>query len=144
MEIWHIWIAIALILVFIEIITVGFAAICLSIGAAGAAISSFFTDSLIWQISVFAFFTLISFIYVRPFMLKVMTKKKDVPKSGVEALIGRTAIVEEDIKPDLSSGRVTIDGDSWKAVSIDGEYIGKNEKVEVISINSIILTVKKV
>lgn len=143
MEIWHIWTAIALILVFIEIITVGFAALCLSIGAIGAAITSYFTGSLIWQISVFAFFTLLSFIYVRPFMMKVMTRKKNVPKSGVEALIGRIAIVEEDIKPEINSGRVIIDGDSWKAVSENNEVICKGEKVEVMSINSIILTVKK-
>lgn len=144
MEIWHIWAAIALFLVFVEIITVGFAALCLSIGAVGAAITSCFTDSLIWQISVFAVFTLLSFIYVRPFMLKYLSRKKDVPKSGVEALIGRVAIVEENIVPENNSGRVIIDGDSWKAVSEDGKTISKGEKVEVLSINSIILTVKRI
>ena len=39
MEIWQIWLAIALALVIIEIITVGFAALCLAIGAVGAASS---------------------------------------------------------------------------------------------------------
>ena len=111
MEIWQIWLAIALALVIIEIITVGFAALCLAIGAVGAAVASCFTDSLVWQITVFAVFTLISFIYVRPFMLKFLSRKKDSPKSGVEALIGRTAIVEEDIVPETNSGRIAIDGD---------------------------------
>lgn len=144
MEVWHIWTAIALLLIFVEIITVGFAALCLSIGAIGAAITSSFTDSLIWQIFVFAIFTLISFVYVRPLMQKLMTRKNNTPKSGVDALIGRIAIVEEDIKSDTIAGRITIDGDSWKAVSENGESIFKGEKVEVLSIDSIILTVKKI
>ena len=153
MEIWQIWLAIALALVIIEIISVGFAALCLAIGAVGAAVASCFTDSLVWQITVFAVFTLISFIYVRPFMLKFLSRKKDSPKSlsrkkdspksGVEALIGRTAIVEEDIVPETNSGRVAIDGDRWKAVSEDGNNIMKGEKVVVLKVDSIILTVRK-
>ena len=141
MEIWQIWLAIALALVIIEIITVGFAALCLAIGAVGAAVASCFTDSLVWQITVFAVFTLISFIYV--FMLKFLSRKKDSPKSGVEALIGRTAIVEEDIVAETNSGRVAIDGDRWKAVSEDGNNIMKGEKVVVLKVDSIILTVRK-
>ena len=130
MEIWQIWLAIALALVIIEIITVGFAALCL--------------DSLVWQITVFAVFTLISFIYVRPFMLKFLSRKKDVRRSGVEALIGRTAMVVEDIVPDTNSGVVAIDGDRWKAVSENGDSITAGEKVEVLKVDSIILTVRKV
>ena len=144
MEIWQIWLAIALALVIIEIITVGFAALCLAIGAIGAAIASCFTDSLVWQITVFAIFTLLSFIYVRPFMLKFLSRKKDVRRSGVEALIGRTAMVVEDIVSDINSGVVAIDGDRWKAISNDGNRIATGEKVEVLKVDSIILTVKKI
>ena len=137
MEIWQIWLAIALALVIIEIITVGFAALCLAIGAVGAAVVSCFTDYLVWQITVFA-------IYVRPFMLKFLSRKKDVRRSGVEALIGRTAMVVEDIVPDTNSGVVAIDGDRWKAVSENGDSITAGEKVEVLKVDSIILTVRKV
>lgn len=144
MEIWQIWLAIALALVIIEIITVGFAALCLAIGAVGAAVASCLTESLVWQITVFAVFTLISFIYVRPFMLKFLSRKKDVRRSGVEALIGRTAMVVEDIIPDTNSGVIAIDGDRWKAVSDDGNSITMGEKVEVLKVDSIILTVRKV
>lgn len=145
MEIWQIWLIIALSLVIIEIFTVGFAALCLSIGAIGAAVISFLlNNSLILQISVFALFTLISFIYVRPFMLKFLINKKDVPKSGIAALIGRKVIVVEDIVPDKNSGLIAIDGDRWKAVSEDGSIIRKGEKVIVLRIDSIILTVRKI
>lgn len=144
MEIWQIWLIIALSLVIIEIFTVGFATLCLSIGALGAAVISFFNNSLMLQISVFSLLTLISFIFIRPFMLKFLTNKKDVPKSGIAALIGRKVIVVEDIVPDKNSGLIAIDGDRWKAVSEDGSIITKGEKVVVLSIDSIILTVRKI
>lgn len=143
MEIWHIWTAIALIMVIVEIFTTGFFAICLAIGAAGAAVASVFTDSTAWQITVFAAVTLLSFLFVRPFINKILNKPKDFHKSGVEALIGRTATVETDIDPISGKGRIAIDGDSWKAVSENGEKIEKGEKVTVLKVDSIILTVRK-
>lgn len=144
MEIWHIWAAIALIMVIIEIFTVGFFAICLAFGAAVAAIVSVFTESISWQIVVFAVVTLISFLFVRPLINKVFTKEKDTPKSGVEALIGRTATVETRIDAVAGTGRVAVDGDSWKAVSSDGSVIEKGEKVVIKRIDSIILTVERI
>lgn len=68
-------------------------------------------------------------------MLKFLTNKKDVPKSGIAALIGRKVIVVEDIVPDKNSGLIAIDGDRWKAVSEDGSIITKGEKVVVLSID---------
>lgn len=144
MEIWHIWAALALIMVIIEIFTVGFFAICMAFGAAGAAISSAVTESLSWQIVVFAVVTLLSFLFVRPLINKAFTKKKGMPKSGVEALIGRTATVETRIDATAGTGRVAVDGDSWKAVSDDGSAIEKGEKVVIKKIDSIILTVERI
>lgn len=144
MEIWHIWAALALIMVIIEIFTVGFFAICMAFGAAGAAIASAVTESLSWQIVVFAVVTLLSFLFVRPFINRAFNRKKDLPKSGVEALIGRTATVETRIDAAAGTGRVAVDGDSWKAVSGDGSVIEKGEKVVIEKIDSIILTVRKI
>ena len=40
MEIWHIWVIAALILIIVEIFTQGFAVFCLALGALAAAIAS--------------------------------------------------------------------------------------------------------
>ena len=37
MEIWHIWIIVALVLVIVEIFTTGFAVVCLAVGCVGGA-----------------------------------------------------------------------------------------------------------
>ena len=65
---------------------------------------------------------------------------KDEVLTNADALIGRQAIVTEEINPDKNTGRVKIDGDDWKAEA--SEVLAVGEKVEVVSRDSIILKVK--
>ena len=69
-------------------------------------------------------------------------KSKDV-KTNAEALIGRKGIVSERIDAAQHTGRVAVDGDDWKAVSADGSVIEKGVEVEILKLDSIILTVKQ-
>ena len=57
-------------------------------------------------------------------------------------MINRYAKVVEEINPDKNTGRVSIDGDLWRAKSSSGELIEQNKQVIVISIESTIVTVK--
>ena len=56
--------------------------------------------------------------------------------------MGRTAKVSECIEAG-GTGRVAVDGDIWQAVSDEQTDINVGEKVEIISRESIILTVKR-
>lgn len=141
---WHIWVIIALICFIIEIFTSGFAIACLSVGGLAAAVASAFNIPLIWQIVVFAVFTLLAFIFVRPAVQKYFFKSNPGKKTNVDALVGKRGRVSSDIDPAVGYGRVAIDGDDWKAVSADGNLIEKGQTVEVISVDSIILTVKTI
>ena len=69
-------------------------------------------------------------------------KSKDV-KTNADALIGRKAVVSERIDASQHTGRVAVDGDDWKAVSADGTVFEKGETVEIVKLDSIIVTVKK-
>ena len=144
MELWHMWVIAALILVVVEIFTQGFAVICLSIGALAAAIASACGAGAEGQLIWFAVVTLLAFIFVRPLLIKAF-KKTGKPErlSGVDALRGREGTVSERISPADNTGRVAIDGDDWKAVSADGTDIAKGEKVTVESVDSVVLTVRK-
>ncbi len=143
MEIWQIWIVAALVLIIIEIFTSGFAIACLSVGCLLAAICAGFELSIAWQFGFFALGTFFGFIFVRPFVLKLMNKKtnNDVT-TNMDNLIGRKAIVSEKIEKD-GYGRVKIDGDDWKAHMEDDGEAEVGEKVTIVSNESIILTVKK-
>ena len=96
-----------------------------------------------WQLLSFAIGTALAFITVRPLVYKFFYKKKDEVKTNAEALIGRKAIVSERIEGELNPGRVKVDGDDWKAISLESEPIEVGDAVEITAINSIILTVKK-
>ena len=69
MEVWHVWMIIALLLVVIEVFTSGFAVLCFSIGAVAAAVMSATDCELKWQILVFAVFSALGFVLVGPLLL---------------------------------------------------------------------------
>lgn len=140
MEIWQIWAIVAILFVVGEIFTSGFALICFAVGCVGGAISAAAGATLEWQLGVFAIATFVAFLCVRP-LLRKLSSKDEVP-TNADALIGRTAKVTECIEVG-GTGRVAIDGDFWQAVSDEKTDIVEGEKVEVISRESIILTVKR-
>ena len=143
MEYYQIWLIAAIVLVIIELLTAGFGVICFAIGALFSALAAFLKANLLWQMVVFAVASVICFIFLRPVLLRLLEKKSKDVKTNADALIGKIAVVSETIDPEKNQGRVAVDGDDWKAVSADGTVINKGEKVEIISRDSIILTVKK-
>lgn len=144
MEYYQIWLIAAIVLVIIELLTSGFGVICFAVGALFSALAAFLgVDSLVWQLLIFAVASVLCFIFLRPVVLRFLDKKSKDVKTNADALIGKMAIVSETIDSSANQGRVAVDGDDWKAVSADGSVINKGEKVEIVSRDSIILTVKK-
>ncbi len=143
MEVWHIWVIVALLFFILEIFTSGFAVACFSFGAIAAAIASALNAPLLWQLILFAVVSIIALVTVRPLIVKLFYKKGDGAATNGDAIIGREARVSEEINPETGRGRVAIDGDDWKAVSEDGTVIEKGAKVVVAGRDSIIITVKK-
>ena len=120
MEIWHIWVIVALVLVVVEIFTQGFAVLCLAFGAVAAAVAAACSAGVSGQLIWFSAHYLIT---------------------GVDALKGREAVVSERISAEDNTGRVAIDGDDWKAVSSDGSVIEKGIRVIILDVDSVILKV---
>ena len=142
MEMYQLWLIAAIILVIVEICTAGFGSICFAIGAGLAALGAGLGLNSTWQIVVFAVVSLLTFIFLRPVVMRFLDKKSKDVKTNADALVGRKAIVSERIDASQHTGRVAVDGDDWKAVSTDGSVIEKGTEVEIIKLDSIILTVK--
>lgn len=144
MQIYQIWLIVAIVLVIVEICTAGFGSICFAIGAAFSALAAGLgVHSLAWQIAIFAVVSLLTFIFLRPVVMRFLDKKSKDVKTNAEALVGRKGIVSERIDAAQHTGRVAVDGDDWKAVSADGSVIEKGVEVEILKLDSIILTVKQ-
>jgi membrane protein implicated in regulation of membrane protease activity len=144
MQAYQIWLIIAILLVILEICTAAFGSICFAIGAAVAAIAAGLGAGLTWQILIFVVVSMLTFIFLRPFMLKFLDRKSKDVKTNADALVGKRAVVSERIDASQLTGRVSVDGDDWKAVSEDGSVIEKGTPVEIVKLDSIILTVKAI
>ena len=140
---WHWWMYIAVLFFIIEVFTPGFIVACLGLGSLVAAITAYMGYNIDAQFISFSVSTLISLFLIRPLLYK-KGEKQDKIKTNTEALIGRVGSVSETIDNSSKNGRVLIDGDQWKALSYNNEIIELNDQVEVISIDSTIITVKKI
>ncbi len=139
--IWLYWLVLSILFLIIEILTPGiFLFSCLSIGALLALITAFLTKSLVVQIAVFVICSLLSIYFLKPFLTKVTEK---LPKSNVDKYIGKKALVVEPINGYKTAGLVKIEGELWRAVSVDKEKILQDEEVEIVKVDGTHLVVKK-
>jgi membrane protein implicated in regulation of membrane protease activity len=143
MEIYQYWLIAAIVLVIVEICTAAFGSICFAVGAGFSALVAGLGGSFVWQIIVFAAVSLLTFIFLRPMAIRWLDSKSKDVKTNVDALIGRKGIVSERIDATQHTGRVAVDGDDWKAVSLDNAVIDKGASVEIVNRDSLILTVKR-
>ena len=143
MEIYQYWLIAAIVLVIVEICTASFGSICFAIGAGFSALVAGLGGGFVWQIVVFALVSMLTFIFMRPIVMRWLDRKSLDVKTNVDALVGRKGIVSERIDASQHLGRVKIDGDDWRAVSNDGSVIEKGTSVEILKNDSIILTVKR-
>lgn len=143
-ELWHIWLLAALLFFIMEIFVPSFVLFNFAIGALIGSLVAGMDVSLEWQIVCFSAGTLLSFFLIRPLMRKIAYKRSDDTKTNVDAMIGRLATVSEEISNENNRGRVSLDGDDWKARSLDNDVIPAGTTVEIVQLNSIVVTVKKI
>ena len=85
---WQVWLAIAMVLVLLEIFVPGFVLACLGFGALGGALVAGCGGGMTAQLAVAGGFGLLSFLFLRPLAQRLaFTGKESV--SGVEAILGR-------------------------------------------------------
>ena len=140
MEIWHLWTIAALLLFIVELFTAGCAVICLSFGAAGAAVASACGLNIYGQLITFTVVSLVALALVRPLLKRFFYRGGEQVATNVNAIVGRKAKVVVAI--DGEEGRVMVDGVDWKARSERGERVEVGAVVEIVAVDSVVLTVK--
>jgi len=141
MEPWHILVTIAIIAFIIEIFTAGFISGSVGIGFLFAAIGNYLGLETRWQILLFAFGVTLTYFLIRPIINKYGYGNNKI-KTNRDALIDKTGTVTQEINPLKNTGRVSIDGDDWKASTTKNEIIKVGTTVKVVAIDSIILFVE--
>ncbi|MCI7148097.1 MAG: NfeD family protein [Candidatus Fimisoma sp.] len=133
-----IWLALAVIFLIIEAITVGLTTIWFAAGAFAAFVLSLLNVPVLAQVVIFLAVSCCLLVFTRKiFVEKLRTGSES---TNVDALIGETGIVTEEIRP-LTVGQVKINGQVWSALGKDDETIEKDRLVKVIAIEGVKLIV---
>ena len=139
---WQIWLIASGIFFICEIITVGFLVFWLGVGALIAMIVSLFTSNIIVQMSVFVISSGLLIFATRPLVNKI--SKKDVVPTNVYSLIGKKAIVTEEINWVTGKGLIKFEGEVWSAKSKEQVNIPVGSEVEIVSIEGVKAFVKPI
>lgn len=141
-NLWQFWALVCMLCLILELFSGDFFIMCFAIGALLSAIVSVFGPGMYSQLAVFVIVSILSIFFVRPFAIRYLHSNEG-RLSNAEALIGRVGRVSTTI-PSGGHGRVAIDGDDWKANSVDGSEIEEGTKVRIVSMESIIITVERI
>lgn len=140
---WKIWLIACGIFFIGEMITVGFLIFWLGIGALLAMITSFFTDNVITQTAVFVVSSGLLIFATKPFVKKFGNSKNPI-NTNAYSIIGKKAIVLENIDPSISCGQIKVSGETWSATCDENLKIEKGMEVEILEINGVKAVVKPI
>lgn len=107
------WLAAIVILLVMEIISLGLTTIWFAGGALVAFVLAVFNVPVLIQVFVFLVVSLLLLIFTRPIAVKYFNK--DRARTNVESMIGQQAIVLSEIDNIQGTGRVTVSGQEWSA-----------------------------
>lgn len=138
----YVWLTVLIIAVAAEAATSALIAIWFAPPAVLCMILSLVGVPMAVQIPVFLLLSMaLCLLFYRKIKDNIAKKSE---KTNIDALIGKTAVVEEDIMP-LSVGRVKVGGMSWSAYCEgDGVFAKKGEYVKIQAINGVKLLISPV
>lgn len=130
---WIVWLIVAAVLGVAELVTTTFAFGLIAVAAVVAAVVAVFHLDLALQLVAFVVAAGAGLGFVRPIAIRHI-KQPPALRTGVAALVGRSAIVLEEVSE--HSGRVRIDGEEWSSRPYldDSLVIPVGTKVEVMQI----------
>ena len=137
-----IWIGLFIILLLIEIFTVGLTTIWFAIGALAAAGVNTLGADLIIQIIVFLAVSVILMIFTRPWAARHLNQNR--LKTNYESKIGEIIKITERVDNLKQTGKSIVDGQEWTVRSQNNnEILEKDELAKVIAVSGVKLIVEK-
>lgn len=135
------WLIVIVVMAVIEIITLGLTTIWFAGGALVAFLASLFGANVLIQSILFVVVSILLLAVTRPLALEFFNKGRT--KTNVESLIGKTAVVLQEINNLKAQGMVQVDGQEWTARAADETVIPKETLVEIMEISGVKLLVKE-
>jgi len=137
-----IWLVILVVLVVIELLTMGLTTIWFAGGALVATVVSLFGVPLALQIILFLVVSALLLYFTRPIAVKYFNK--DRVRTNAESLVGRQAIVISEIDNLQGVGQVNVGGMEWSArTRVDGVRLPVGTVATILAINGVKLIVEE-
>lgn len=136
-----VWLGIIILTLLIEIITQGLTTIWFSIGAAVAAIVNNWAPPLWIQIAVFCVVSILFMLLARPFAQRMM--RNVITPTNIDQLLQEEGIVIETINNESGTGHIRLRDIEWIARSEDGSVIPEGDRVQILRIDGVTLTVTR-
>lgn len=137
-----IWFGLFIVLIIIELLTVGLTTIWFAGGCLAALASCFLGADLLVQILIFLLVSCVLLIFTRPIVIKHLNQKTE--KTNYEAQIGKTVHITEKVDNMAQTGRGMIEGQEWTVRSLnDSDTFEKGTLAKVAAISGVKLIVEK-
>ena len=137
------WLAAAIALVVLEVLTIGFFALFIMFGALAAALVAAMGQSIVVQVVVFAVVSGAGILAARPPLMAYLQRRSHpAVLSGAQGMIGLEAPVVDAIGGEHIPGHVRVSGENWPAISSSGKKIPVGTTVVVEALRNATLVVR--
>ena len=131
-----VWLALFVILLIVELLTVGLT----SIWFAGGALAALVLELLIWQIGAFILVSFVLVYFTRPFAVKYVNAHHE--KTNYEQAVGKIVRITQRVDDLAQTGKGILDGMEWTVRTDSKEVLEKDTLARVIRISGVKLIVE--
>ena len=136
------WLVPLIILLIIEIITVGLTSIWAAGGALAALVLNLLDISLLWQVVVFFIVTFVLLYFTWPFAIRFINTRRE--KTNYEGIIGKTIRIAETVDNISQTGMAVVNGQEWTVrAEKENEILEPGTLAKVVNIAGVKLIVRK-
>ncbi len=136
------WLVLLIVLLIIEIITVGLTSIWAAGGALAALILNILGIPLAGQVVVFFAVTFVLLCFTRPFAVRFINSQR--VKTNYEGIIGKTIRIAETVDNISQTGMAVVNGQEWTVRAQKDEDVLEPETLaKVVNISGVKLIVKR-
>ncbi len=137
-----IWLGLFIILIIIELFTVGLTTIWFAGGSLAALLANILGADIPIQVLVFLAVSCILLIFTRPWAVKHLNKKR--VKTNYESEIGKVIKLTERVDNINQTGKSVVNGQEWTVRSKDdGEILEEGTLAKVVAVSGVKLIVEK-
>lgn len=137
-----VWVVLMVVFLVVEAATAGLTCIWFAVGSLAALIAALFDAQLWLQIVWFLVISFVTLYFTRPLVKKYVNSRSQ--PTNADMVIGKEALVTEDIDNVEATGAVSVGGKVWTARSADGGRIKSGAVVNVLRIEGVKLIVEPV